>query len=358
MKKVLLLSAAVLAMTACSNTDVIEEGALQQTNAIGFQSMVNKGSRALDATNFSNFYVYGSYLAPNSVTNRIPVFEGEEVTKGADGTWSYGEGNALRYWVKDGKYKFYAYSNDGAAIQDGEGTIGFGSISNGILNIRDYIADNTHQKDLVFVETAEIAGQDKGSNNPVSLEFKHVLARIKATFKSEFPAGYKVHISDVKVSGHYTKGDYVDNNAYAAAKSTHSWIFGEKPTTGNASLNFEGNNGIGIATAKVNDTPAVDASTSYTYVLPNDYDGKNIVSINFKMEVFHGDDLILGRTMKVTWAPKWLEHHQYNYNIVISGKDADLDPIQFTASVGGWDDGQPTIGDSNLEVNYDSTVSE
>ena len=48
MKKVLLFSAAILALSSCSNTDVLEEGNIQQTNAIGFQTLVNKGVTCVD----------------------------------------------------------------------------------------------------------------------------------------------------------------------------------------------------------------------------------------------------------------------------------------------------------------------
>lgn len=60
MKKVLLFSAAMLALSSCSNTDVLEEGNIQQTNAIGFQTLVNKESRALTNTSFKKFWVYGT----------------------------------------------------------------------------------------------------------------------------------------------------------------------------------------------------------------------------------------------------------------------------------------------------------
>lgn len=55
MKKVLLFSAAILALSSCSNTDVLEEGNIQQTNAIGFQTLVNKESRAITVDNFDQF---------------------------------------------------------------------------------------------------------------------------------------------------------------------------------------------------------------------------------------------------------------------------------------------------------------
>lgn len=345
MKKVLLLSAAVLAMTACSNTDVIEEGALQQTNAIGFQSMVNKGSRALDATSFNNFYVFGSYVMPTS-TSHISIFNGEAVSKSGD-TWSY---TNPRYWVKDGKYQFYAYSNDNSALVSGEGTADFGTT--GILNINNYVADATHQKDLIFAKSTSYTGKETG-NDPVSLEFSHALARIMVTFKSNFPAGYNLKISDVKVNGLYTTGNYRSEDGEAA----HAWTIANSsaPTTGHVAPAW---NGTDVAKAAEGNVEAQDAKTAFAYVIPNNYGNQKIVSIEFDMHVTHGDVAILGRKMKVNWAPVWASNHQYNYNITINGNAAGLEPIEFTANIGDWVEGTPTVDNMDLGVDYEATASE
>lgn len=336
MKKVLLLSAAVLAMTACSNTDVIEEGALQQTNAIGFQSMVNKGSRALDATNFSNFYVFGSYLAPNS-SNRIQIFNNVEVTKEGE-QWKY---NDTRYWVEGGKYTFFAYSNDNTSLADGQ--IGFSTADGGILNIRDYVVNTATQKDLIFAKTAEIEAAAKG-NAPVDLKFSHALSRIMATFKSGFPDDYDVKISKVKVNGIYTTGDYVEN----LTTKEHSWT-----AKNEANGEVESTMNVDIANAGTN----TNATTNFAYVLPHKYEG-NTVSITFTIDVTHNGTAIFSNNLRVSWAPNWEVNKSYNYNITITGSAAGLQAIEFTANIGDWAEGRPTIDDVNLGVDYEATASE
>ncbi|WP_290393129.1 fimbrillin family protein, partial [uncultured Muribaculum sp.] len=112
MKKVLLFSAAMLALSSCSNTDVLEEGNIQQTNAIGFQTLVNKESRALTNTSFKKFWVYGTYHKASQDANKVIVFDGVNVLKGntEQGTstgWGY---SGTRYWIDGAIYNFYAYS--------------------------------------------------------------------------------------------------------------------------------------------------------------------------------------------------------------------------------------------------------
>lgn len=341
MKKVLLLSAAVLAMTACSNTDVIEEGALQQTNAIGFQSMVNKGSRALDAEGFNKFYVYGSYTPQNDETKTIGIFNGVEVTKGVD-EWTY---NELRYWVAGGVYRFYGYSNDNKSLAtDGsEGTADFGS-STGILNINNYVADATHQNDLVFAKSDSYTGLESG-NPTVNMQFSHALARIMITFKSGFPAGYDMAISNVRVIGQYTVGSF----SSVSMTEKHGWTIGENAPTATdpngVKPPFTGNTTATAATPE--GTPAVDVTSGFAYVIPNKY-ATNQVSICFDMVVTHNGVNILGRKMKVSWAPKWESNNSYNYNLTVNGSAAGLEPIKFSASISDWEKGEPST--PNLEI--------
>lgn len=348
MKKVLLLSAAVLAMTACSNTDVIEEGALQQTNAIGFQSMVNKGSRALDTEGFNKFYVYGSYTPKNDETKTIVIFNGVEVTKGVD-EWTY---NESRYWVDGGVYRFYGYSNDNSPLTENEGSADFGSTT-GILNINNYVANATHQKDLVFTKSESYTGKENG-NPTVSMQFSHALARIMVTFKSGFPKDYDMAISNVRVKGLYTVGSYKSESMTV----DHAWIAdtNSKIETENDAIKppFTDNS---VAKAADGANDAVDVTSGFAYVIPCTYTDKQ-VSISFDMSVTHNGVLILGRKMQVNWAPKWESNKSYNYNLTVNGSAAGLEPIKFSASISDWETGTPTVGNMDLGVEYEATASE
>lgn len=170
MKKVLLFSAAILALSSCSNTDVLEEGNIQQTNAIGFQTLVNKESRAITVDNFDQFLVYGSYKVAGSEVS-MQLFNGVPVTKSGN-SWTYTD---TRYWIEGGTYTFSAYAVDDDALPSGANA---NFRDSKYLNITNFRCDESVQKDLVYARIASY-GPALATGNPVqSLNFKHVLARI------------------------------------------------------------------------------------------------------------------------------------------------------------------------------------
>ena len=109
-KSFLMLGLAVAAMTSCTNDEVLEQN--QSTRkAIGFESFVNKGTRAADgyvdvtnevtSSNLKRFYVYGN----DSETN---IFDNVSVIKSGD-EWVMQESNE-KYWETK-EYKFAAYAD-------------------------------------------------------------------------------------------------------------------------------------------------------------------------------------------------------------------------------------------------------
>lgn len=344
-----MLAMGVIALTACTSTDVVEES-LQQT-AIGFASHVNKPSRAIDkADELTQFQVFGSYKL-GTQSNRIVNFNDVMVSRADAATaWSYTD---PRYWLENASYMFYAYSNDNSALGNGEGTAAF-SNATGVLSIENYIADATHQKDLVFAKSTEVTGKKTG-NSPVAFTFKHALARIHATFKSGFPEGYECKISDFKVVDAYTHGDFSSESLSA----DNVWkVKGE--TTGKIDLSVT--SGKDVCTSKTATAEAVDVVSGYVYVIPNDYTNEDenqigkhgSVSFTFRIDVTNPNgDPVLGRSLKATWTPKWEMNKSYNYNITINGSAAGLEKIEFTVTtVDGWEEGTPTLEDINLGANF------
>lgn len=338
-KTTFLFAVGAMLFTACTSSDVIEEGS--NGSVIGFSSHVGKATKALNSvSDLTDFQVFGSYKLSTS-SNRVVNFNGVSVTK-SDAEWKYED---LRYWIKDAEYVFYAYSNDNASLGSGEGTADFGS-EKCILNINNYTADASHQKDLVFAKSSAITGLETG-NQPVAFTFKHALARLKATFKSGFPVGYTVKISNVKINGLYITGSY---RAEQMADD-HAWSINDAKTTGNVGLKVATDNG-----AKVKDgtTEAVNVESGWAYVIPNDYGTQNIVSIEFSIDVTNPEGkTVVGRTLKANWAPKWYANHSYNYNLTISGSNSGLEPIKFTVtSIGDWEEGAPTLTDFDLGASF------
>ena len=150
MKKSLsLIAVAAMSLTACTQSDVIEES-VQSSNAIGFNTMVNKGSRAIESNTFKQFNVYGNYYYGSTSAAPVEVFTGTSVTREntADGTpWTY---TGKRYWIKDANYYFSAYAIDGGTIEKGTPVYTKDDSGKYTFSISDFICDHTQQKDLVY----------------------------------------------------------------------------------------------------------------------------------------------------------------------------------------------------------------
>lgn len=345
MKKVLLFSAAILALSSCSNTDVLEEGNIQQTNAIGFQTLVNKESRALSNGSFNDFYVYGSYYKSGNENNKIAIFNGERVTKGGTqqdtetGTntgWGY---VGTRYWINGAMYKFYGYSCEnrevGKVTVNGNDVTTRANYIDGEFNLVDYISDKNHQHDLVFASSNLIEGKETG-NQPVSFSFKHILSKLRVNFVNKYPAGYTLTISNVKVSNIRNKGKFY------GSIDTPSWgnetEVDREGTTPELGLKFGDNASVELRNVEGGDQ--INAQTGWGYVIPFAYKSAN-VDIVFDLKVVGplGGDPIIDRRIAGQWRPTWEQSIGYSYKVTLTGGESGLEPIKFGVEPWDADDG-------------------
>lgn len=339
-KSFLFLAVCAAALTACTSEEVIEEGV--QSNAIGFQQIVNKPSRGLDAENpLTAFYVFGYYTQEGFSADPVTIFSGDKVTKTGDATWGY---DNARYWVPGATYKFFAYScenNNGPLNEEAaNGTASMTHDANGYptVKIADYICNNDHQHDLVFAKNdAGIVGKEE-SNAKVALTFSHLLTKLKVKFVSKFPNDYKLNISNVQISNIYTKATY--SLAYSATtpSGNATWTTSEDAEY---VLNVkDGSNMVASAEIPaVGDTPKVDAvnaETAEAYVLPHKYT-QTAVQVSFKVDFVNGDNVMMSRVFTGSWTPDWQAGYSYLYTINVTGENASLEKIEFgDPALGNW----------------------
>lgn len=332
MKKSLwMLGIAVLAVSACSNVDVVKEGTTQQARLIGFDTHINKSTRAVDNNNFSKFYVYGSYTTANASNTHYTVFSGIDPvtsTGGSKGAWTY---QNPRYWIPGANYKFYACSNDNEAIPEGAGRVSF---SNGKFEIVDYLCDGKpgHQKDLIFAGPVTTIGKESG-NDIVSFNFKHILGRLNFIFKTTFSEDTRIVISNFKVNNIRNKGNFNEIQWENVDRDPK----GATPTVNPLFAN-------GANTAECVNDGGEETKSDFVYVIPFKYESAN-VDVIFDIAVKNGEGAtILERTLKASWAPHWEMGKSYTYRITINGNAAGVDPIEFgVEDVSDWTEGSPTM---------------
>lgn len=325
MKKHLIsLVVGLLTLTACTSEDIIKKS--PQSNTIGFENVVNKHTRVdgdLTTKTFDTFLVYG-YYTKEQMSTPIQIFNGVQVLKGINSAtgkeeWTY---DGVRYWIPKCTYYFYAYSCGDLALSTGKGSPAMTltnetSVDGRALAIMSYRCDGTHQHDLVAAESEGIVALE--SQNPqVSLSFKHALCKIKAVFTTDFPKGYQIKISNVKISEFYNIADYnVGTNVWSEFKSV------ENPFT---TLSIDEKNNVL--------TSSTDSSveTGEAFLIPKHYSNTENVKIHFTIEVSKDGEVILQRNITGTWSPKWESSSMYKYNINITGSSAGIEPIVFAAS--------------------------
>ncbi|MCH5227817.1 MAG: DUF4886 domain-containing protein [Muribaculaceae bacterium] len=291
MKKLLFLVAAFPALLSCTNQESLS---MPDKNAISFNVHVGKTTRAGDVTNtnLQNFYIYGGY------NSEAQLFNGDAVSKTAQG-WSTAE---PKYWVAGQTYNFAAVAPEAVNA----------SYDLSQLTISSYSPEDN---DLVVALTAPV--EAKPVNDPVSLNFRHALSKVKVTFNFDESIKDKdIEISDVKLSNVVTKG--------------------------NLTASF--NNGTEISWTDNNE------KGEYEYTLSGDYSGVkyllpqqlgNDISISFSLTTSGSNSVPLDDSYRINLKTdnvnEWEIGHAYNYIIDLNSL-IGLQEIRFTVEdIAGWE---------------------
>lgn len=328
----LLLGLGLLAMmTACSNDD---EPKAVSNNTIGFESFVNKSTRANDITmtNLKEFSVYGLMENTETSTDMATLFDNTKVTlSGTD--WTY---SPLRYWVAGNNYMFTAiapYETSGTS-SEGYWTFNptntvdtaFGYTGMGTIDFNNQVAEANQDLIYAFAKVKDaVAAQP-----PVAFTFNHLLSRVMFTFENTFATtGSYIEISDVTVTDVNGQGT-IDMTA-----ATPKWTITAGSTFARTfSLNT--NNGVEFNNQGT-------AETTWYYFIP----ANQTYNLTFTVKLYTGSengDVLAGTFDKVCTLPAVDMQQGYSYNFTASINEDNisntpLTPIEFTVtSVQNWED--------------------
>lgn len=313
--------AAAALLASCSNDETVEMA--QNNKAIGFASFVDKSTKATDVTleNLGSIEVYG-WRGNDCIFNKQKV----EVDASGVGTYT-----PLQYWEAGYTYAFEAYapfdnSNVSITANKTGGKITF---------------TNNAETDLLYAGVVSKTTESTISSqpDPVAFTFKHLLSRVKFTFKNTFPetAAAKISVSNVKITNAYTKGEITPAAANAAWTVTDS--------DNNLSVSF-------ASTAVANLVAGTGtAATDHMYLIPvtsPSYTVTFTVTLNQ-----NGATSDYNHTATITTGMEMGK----SYNFVASLNQDNvtpnpLYPIEFTATVTNWGD----FG--NTDINSSTTTTE
>lgn len=341
-KSIFLLGVAVAAMTSCSNDKLLDQAEPIQ-RAIGFESFVNKTTKAITTTDnptaqagLSKFYVHGYY-------GTTDVFTGKEVTKTIENdnikSWDYQLANDEQqpYWTNN-EYYFAAYAqgNNGTSINGVQ-------YSNETLSI-PFTAQYTTSEDAVTIcNVKDLVADLKTETGLISrtaavdFSFKHLLAKIKFTIKNNSPENLPMTITNLVINGVKINGTFTSTNTANWVPNQSDWV-----VSGNAMTNFIPI--LGSANQQIVKDGTV-VSEDYL-VIPQEF-GETI-KYSFTARFYDNNNSVVSEVSfdnKFTINKDDITHTAWEpntyYNYVI-GVPSSVNPIKFNVTgVSEW--GDPTV---------------
>ena len=300
MKKFLFLGIAATAMFAsCTKDEMVE---MNPQSAIGFETFVDKSTRAAEdvtKTNLTAFEVYG-WRTKGTTTEQI--FDAQAVTAN-NGVCTY---SPLQYWVGGYEYDFEAVApksgEKGVTVYDSYGA-----------STITFVSDS--ETDLIYASAAEDLSSDNATPGTVDLTFGHLLSRVKFTFinGADANSAAKIAVTGVKITNAGTTGVYTPSSeTWAAATATGEVSFASTSIT-----NIAGD---------------ASGETEHKYLIP--YNVKDY-SVSFTVTMTQGSvSDSFNYTVKLPETTTLEKGNSYNFKATFNPGQ----PIVFKADVTPWDD--------------------
>ena len=347
MKKVIFALAAVVALAACSQEDVIvaDKGA-----AIGFDTFTNKATRSvnnpsLTNDNLTDFAVYGTVTNDGATAH---IFNHELVNKTIKNDelnkteWKY---EGTQYWIKGATYNF-------AAVAPYVVVAPFVASQTNIFNgsKTEFTFTSDAETDLLYAQTTA-TGEEAGKNAVVGFDFRHTLSKIKFSFKNSYNAdNTSIIVKNIQITNAPTKAD-AEFTATATLWTLHNT---------NAAIVFGDATDDEATDAKESTVAAKQFAFNDTYESLNERflipaavnEQSELVSyeylVDFDVELYIGTSKIATyqhRDVSLNFAPKVGTAYDVTTELTPATIDpeASQDPIQFTVNeIPGWQNG--TVG--------------
>ena len=300
MKRFLFLGSAATAMLAiCTNDETVE---MNPQNAIGFETFVDKSTRATDVTkdNLRAFKVW-------AYQGTRPILTGEEVTK-PESDWGY---TNTQYWVKDQTYNFHAIAPVICETGDSytyNGTSAAPSIQ---------FTNSVGLTDLIYASVSRTC-TNPADEDEVELTFKHLLSRVRFKFTESFPNDLiTVKVTDLKITGAISAGTY----------NGSAWTSGSTPAT--ATYSFDGAHATAWTT---------NAVSNHLYFISTTQN----FTISFTVTAYQAGEQFATKSHSVQITNQNMgAGSSYEYKLEFNADNVSEDslyPIEFTVTeVTGWD---------------------
>ncbi len=332
------LAAAVVAMSSCTESEVVE---ISQSKAIGFDGYVGNMTRAeqvgLTKDNLAEFYAFGAYTTTDKTT---PVFifdgkpSGSSHIKKHGTNWQYAPVN---YWLEGALYKFAAY----APALDKVPTFDYATNK---MKIEGFKATGT--KDLLIAATTQNGITALKESNPgVGLNFKHALSKVRFTITDDWRNELNMSVEDVILTGVKGVGTLTTPTDLSVLTNLPLDMWSISADAGITQPTYQDIKGTDSSPLKNNGEKYIFEN----FLLPQKITD-NQMSLTFTVSVTNnfGGGPIIGddtnphtKTLKVTIPNdaynSWTPGNSYNYILKINGATFGLQTIYFdNIEVSDW----------------------
>lgn len=346
MKKVIFALAAVVALAACSQEDVIvaDKGA-----AIGFDTFVENSTRSVYDPSYTNSNMFADFAVYGFVEGAV-LFDGVQVSKSITNTdlssaWKYA---GTQYWIAGAQYNFNAV----APMTNGNWEKTAATAESTTLSFT-----NNGTTDLLYATAAQ-EGKASG-NTVVGFNFRHVLSKVKFSFENAYNAtNATIRVKDVKITDAYASG-------VATLNANTAWV--PAANSNNLTLSF-GNAAVDSATAEeafgngttvesYNELLMIPGAGATVVKNGEDVLHENVYTIQFTVELLVSEQEVAEytHTIYTTFVP--VAGHSYDLKATINPENIDpahsQEAIQFTVTnIGNWgaDDNGEAEGDNNKTI--------
>lgn len=205
------LCAALFALNSCTN-EIIEEGFLDKSNTISFNSSTPKtraGYENGDVENTTTLQT-GAFGVVGYSNNALYLGATTKAAKQTyvDGNWNYANDDEIRYWPNNNMdfYAYFPFAETGDEFSND-------NTSGNVMTI----TNNTGNQDVLFASVLSQARVDR-----VDLQFHHAFSKIKGINIQIQNKDVTVEVKKVELINTFTKGQVLVDKEGKASYGTHA----------------------------------------------------------------------------------------------------------------------------------------
>lgn len=337
-KALLILAAAIVALSSCTKDEVLVDNQRQNVYRIQFgEAFPDNATRAskrpsTGGTGFEvgeSMGIYGYQFSPDSSLPADEIFNNTVVTKQSNGEWTYTD---VKYWNPGSMYQFYGIYPQSTTHTFDADTKRFTVTDFTVANAKD------DQVDVMIAKKNETAPV-----NTVDMIFNHLLSNVNFYFKVQDKfnnsgvASYEVvnfDVTGLKSKGTYTQTGIDDNNSTVGVWAVDNASVYTYPTVTDGSIAKGQTLSLGDDLLLMPQAIADDATVTLTYRLVyKDGTTSTFGPRTFSLNQVRGMSRLQNDSVDIVG---WEPNYRYNYYLAVNPSIRTNPTADYDGAVDGY----------------------